>query len=53
MKQLLVALIVECIESQKETVANIVRDCMENTTKIEVLLTATPSFGYNLKEAKG
>lgn len=46
-------LIIECIESQKETVANIVRDCMENTTKIEVPLTATPSFGYNLKEAKG
>lgn len=46
-------LIIECIESQKETVASIVRDCMENTTKIEVLLTATPSFGYNLKEAKG
>jgi DNA polymerase-1 len=46
-------LIIECIESQKEAVANIVRDCMENTTKIEVSLTATPSFGYSLKEAKG
>lgn len=46
-------LIIECIESQKETVASIVRDCMENTTKIEVPLTAIPSFGYNLKEAKG
>jgi DNA polymerase-1 len=46
-------LIVECKESDKDLVGALVRDCMENTTKIKVPLTAVPSFGYNFKEAKG
>lgn len=46
-------LVIECVEHQREIVAKIIRDCMENTTKVEVPLTAIPSFGYNLKDAKG
>lgn len=46
-------IVVECAEEQKDIVANIIKDLMENTTKIEVPLRAEPSFGYNLKESKG
>lgn len=46
-------LIIECVESQKSVVSDIIRKCMQDTTKIEVDLIAEPSYGYNLRDAKG
>jgi DNA polymerase I-like protein with 3'-5' exonuclease and polymerase domains len=38
-------------EEHAELAKNIMRDCMENTTKISVPLIAEPQIAYNLKES--
>lgn len=44
--------LLECPESQLEKTSKILQDCLENTYKISLKLTAEPSTGYNYSEAK-
>ena len=43
-------LIYDVLESQKEEAANIVKECMENTTKLSIQLKAPPCFSYNWRD---
>lgn len=46
-------LIVECLEDQKEVVAEIIQRNMESASIFDVPLPAQPGFGPNFKESKG
>ena len=43
-------IIVEVEESKCKEAAQIVKDCMENTTKISIDLKAPPSISHNWKD---
>lgn len=45
-------IIVECLDIDKQKIADIIKEEMELGTKIEVPLEAEPAFGNNLLEAK-
>jgi len=43
-------LIYDVLESQKEEAAKIVKECMENTTKLSIELKAPPCFSHNWRD---